>query len=47
MHELIHVVEHALGLCGEKHLSLIALISEWPSVSYLINYIKLKLHVLQ
>ena len=46
MHELLHTLEHALGLCGERHLSLIALVSEWPSISYAIQYIKLKLHVL-
>jgi hypothetical protein len=46
MHEVIHVIEHALGLCGERHLSLIALINDWPSVSYLITYLKLKLYVL-
>ena len=36
MHEVIHM----LGLCGEKHASLIAIISEWQSVSHIFNYIK-------
>jgi hypothetical protein len=47
MHEVFHLVEHTLGLCGEKHLSLLAFINEWPSISYAITYLKLKLHVLQ
>jgi hypothetical protein len=46
MHEVLHTLEHALGLCGERHLSLIALVSEWPTLSYAITYIKLKLHVI-
>jgi hypothetical protein len=43
MHEVVHIIEHALGLCGERHLSLLALINEWPSISYAITYLKLKL----
>jgi len=37
MHELFHI----LGLCGEKHPSLIILLSEWPSIRILIDYIKI------
>ena len=37
---MIHVIEHALGLCGEGHPSIIALISEWPTIAHIINYIK-------
>jgi len=39
---MIHLIEHVLGLCGEQHPSIIALILEYHSVnlSYLINYIK-------
>jgi len=37
-----HLIEHALGLCGEKHPSLVVLILEYHSINltYLINYIK-------
>jgi hypothetical protein len=42
MHEVLHLI----GFCGEKHLSLLALINEWPSISYAITYLKLKLYVL-
>lgn len=38
MHELIHV----LGLCGEKHLSLLA-ITEWPNLGLIFKYIKMRL----
>lgn len=38
MHELLHV----LGLCGEKHLSLLA-ITEWPNLGLIFNYIKMRL----
>ena len=36
MHEVIHM----LGLCGEKHASVIAIISEWHNFSPIFNYIK-------
>lgn len=36
MHEIIHT----LGLCGEKHLNLIAILSEWPSLNCIFTYIK-------
>jgi len=39
---MIHLIEHVLGLCGEKHPSIIAFILEYHSINltYLINYIK-------
>ena len=40
MNELIHVVEHALGLCGERHLNLIGFLLEFPALSPIFNYIK-------
>jgi hypothetical protein len=40
MHEILHTIEHILGVCGEKHISLLA-ITEWPNFSYIFNYIKL------
>lgn len=40
MNEFFHLVEHTLGLCGEKHPTLLALISEWPSVTHFIQYLK-------
>jgi hypothetical protein len=39
MHELIHLVEHATGLCGEKHLNLVA-ITEFPNFKLIFNYIR-------
>jgi hypothetical protein len=36
---MIHIVEHVLGACGEKHLSLI-MITEWPNFGLIFNYIK-------
>jgi hypothetical protein len=36
---MIHIIEHTLGLCGEKHISLIA-IAEWQNLVYIFNYIK-------
>lgn len=40
MHELFHIVEHTLGLCGEKHLNFLMVITEWPSFSPILSYIK-------
>lgn len=40
MHELLHTVEHALGLCGEKHLSLLGFLLEYPTYSPIFRYIK-------
>mgnify|MGYP003353079750 FL=1 len=39
---MIHIIEHALGLCGEKHISLLSVMLEYHSINltYLINYIK-------
>jgi hypothetical protein len=39
MHELSHI----LGMCGEKHVSLMIILSEWPSLHYIFIYIKHKL----
>jgi len=36
---MIHVIEHTLGLCGEKHLSLF-MITEWPNFNIIFTYIK-------
>ena len=40
MHEILHIIEHALGLCGEKHPSIIYFLSEWYNFSPVLNYIK-------
>jgi len=37
---MMHFIEHILGLCGEKHPSIIALMMEHQAVTNLINYIK-------
>jgi hypothetical protein len=36
MHEIIHV----LGLCGDKHPSIMFIILEWHNFSPIFNYIK-------
>jgi hypothetical protein len=43
MSELLHTLEHALGLCGEKHLSILSALVEYPSLQAIFNYIKAKL----
>ena len=40
MHEILHILEHTLGLCGERHISIVAIISEWHNFSPIFNYIK-------
>jgi len=36
---MIHEIYHILGLCGEKHLSVLAIV-EWPNFNIIFNYIK-------
>jgi hypothetical protein len=40
MGEVIHVMEHALGLCGERHTSLFTLLLEWPNLHITFTQIK-------
>ena len=44
MYEFIHAVEHVLGFCGEKHMTLLSIFLENPRISttftYIANYIK-------
>ena len=40
---MIHELQHLLGLCGEKHFSLLA-ITEWPNISLIFTYIKYHLN---
>jgi hypothetical protein len=40
MSELLHTLEHTLGLCGEKHLSVLSALVEYPNVYAIFNYIK-------
>jgi hypothetical protein len=40
MNEILHTIEHALGLCGERHISIAAIVSEWHNFSPIFNYIK-------
>jgi hypothetical protein len=40
MHELVHIVEHAVGLCGEKHINLLIIFVENPNIGVIFNYIK-------
>jgi len=37
---MIHFIEHILGLCGEKHPSIIAMMMEHQSIINAINYLK-------
>ena len=37
---MIHELYHLLGLCGDKHPSIIAILSEWHNFGYIFNYIK-------
>ena len=37
---MIHVIEHALGLCGEKHFSILSVFADWQNISPIFNYIK-------
>lgn len=36
----MEAILHTLGLCGEKHMSLIAILSEWPNIIHTFSYIK-------
>jgi hypothetical protein len=38
---MIHEIQHILGLCGDKHPSIIAILSEWHNFSPIFNYIKI------
>lgn len=40
MNEVLHIVEHTLGVCGEKHLNLIGFLLEFPALSPIFTYIK-------
>lgn len=40
MNEFFHAIEHAIGLCGEKHINFLAILFEWPSFHYIFSYIK-------
>ena len=39
MYELLHTVEHAAGLCGEKHVSLLGFLLEYSHLNYTYSYI--------
>jgi hypothetical protein len=36
----MHEVIHTLGLCGEKHVSFLAILLEYPTYMPIFNYIK-------
>jgi hypothetical protein len=40
MGETIHILEHALGLCGERHTSIFTLLLEWPNLHITFTQIK-------
>ena len=38
---VMHEIYHLLGICGEKHLSFISFLVEWPNFHHIFNYIKI------
>jgi len=38
---MMHFLEHMLGLCGEKHPSIIFFFTEWQNIIPIFNYIKI------
>jgi len=40
MHELLHTLQHGLGLCGEQHLTFLGVLNEYPALQYCLNYVK-------
>ena len=42
MSELLHTLQHALGLCGEKHLSIISALMDYSNLQAILTYIKVK-----
>jgi len=38
---MLHEIYHLLGLCGDKHPSLIYLILEWQNINHIFTYIKM------
>lgn len=39
----LHELSHILGICGEKHFSLLGLVNEWPNIEYIFTYLKYKI----
>lgn len=39
----LHELSHILGICGEKHFSLLGLVNEWPNLEYIFTYLKYKI----
>jgi hypothetical protein len=37
---MIHEITHILGLCGEKHFSMLSVLADWQNLSPIFNYIK-------
>jgi hypothetical protein len=37
---MIHEIQHILGICGEKHLSILSVMIDWQNFSPIFNYIK-------
>jgi len=36
----MHEIYHLLGICGEKHLSFLAFLVEWPNLQPIFTYIR-------
>jgi len=36
----MEIILHSIGLCGEKHMTIAALLLEYPSISFIFTYIK-------
>jgi len=37
---MIHEIQHILGLCGEKHFSIMVVILDWQNFNPIFTYIK-------
>jgi hypothetical protein len=36
----MHELQHLLGICGEKHFSILSVLADWQNISPIFNYIK-------
>ena len=38
---MIHLLEHVLGVCGDKHISILGAFLEIPNVNLIFMYVKI------
>jgi hypothetical protein len=36
----MHEIQHLLGICGEKHFSILSVLADWQNINPIFNYIK-------